>query len=115
MRAILIDPARRVVEEIDTDGQLASLQAIVGGYIEPVYLPDGKHHCYVNEEGLFGDPQHFFVFQGARVGQPLAGCGVILASTRDGNEAACTLSLEWVVERVVFLDLAGVRRWAGRR
>jgi hypothetical protein len=44
--------------------------------------------------------------------QPLAGTGIILSLTDDGDEAPCTLSLSWVEERVGFMDLAAVRRWA---
>lgn len=51
---------------------------------------DDAHHCYVNEEGLFGQPRHFFMFEDGH--QPLAGNGVILGTTEDGHEAACTLS-----------------------
>jgi hypothetical protein len=38
--------------------------------------------------------------------------GVILSLTDDGDEAPCTLSLAWVEERVRFMDLAAVHRWA---
>ena len=41
------------------DGSLKSLQQIVGGLIQTVYDGlDDSHHCYVNEEGLFDNPQH---------------------------------------------------------
>jgi hypothetical protein len=43
--------------------------------------------------------------------QPLAGNGVILSSTDDGDEAPCTLLLDWVKERVTFMDLAAARQW----
>jgi hypothetical protein len=43
--------------------------------------------------------------------QPLAGNGVILSSTDDGYEAPCTLSLDWVKERVTFMDLETARQW----
>ena len=55
-------------------------------------------------------PQHFFMFAGGH--QPLAGNGVILAETEDGGEAPCTLPLDWVKERVTFMDLLAVRLWA---
>ena len=71
------------------------LQQIVGGLIEPVEQGlDDEHHCYVNEEGLLDNPQHFFMFTDGH--QPLAGNGIILASTGDGDEAPCRLPLEWV-------------------
>ena len=43
--------------------------------------------------------------------QPLAGNGIILSSTEDGDEAACTLSLDWVTESVSFMDLHAARQW----
>jgi hypothetical protein len=110
MRAIIINAQDRTIIEAEVDGGLNSLQQIVGGLIEAVYSGlDDNHHCYVNEEGLLDQPQHFFMFTGGH--QPLAGNGVILSSTDDGDEAACTLSLDWVKERVSFMDLIAVRQW----
>jgi len=110
MRAIVIDPAARTVEEIDTDASLASLQEVVGGCIEYVAV-DESHHCYVNEEGLLEQPEHFFMFDGGH--QPLVGRGIILSSTPEGDEAPCGLPLDWVNERVSFMDREAVRAWAG--
>lgn len=110
MRAIIINAQGRTINETDIDGFLDSLQHIVGGLIEPVSQGlDGNHHCYVNEEGLLDNPQHFFMFRDGH--QPLAGNGVILSSTDDGDEAACNLTFEWVRERVSFMDLAAARAW----
>jgi hypothetical protein len=111
MRAIIINAEHRTITETDIDGSLKSLQPIVGGLIEPVYQGlDENHHCYAaNEEGLLNDPQHFFMFRDGH--QPLAGSGVILSSTDDGAEAPCTWTLDWVKERVTFMDLAAARQW----
>jgi hypothetical protein len=110
MRAIVINPKDRTITETDIDGSLKTLQQIVGGMIEPVSQGlDDNHHCYVNEEGLVGDPQYFFMFGDGH--QPLAGNGVILAETEDGEEAPCTLALDWVKERVTFMDLDAARQW----
>jgi hypothetical protein len=108
MRAIIINAQHRTIIEAEIDGSLKSLQQIVGGLIEPVSL-DGTHHCYVNEEGLLDHPQHFFIFRDGH--QPLSGNGVILALADDGNEAPCTLPLDWVKERVTFMDLAAAHQW----
>ena len=111
MRAIIINPEDRTISETDVDGSLETLQHIVGGLIEPVHQGlDEHHHCYVNEEGLLENPQHFFMFEGGH--QPLAGNGVILAETDDGDEAPCTLALDHVKERVKFMDVIAVRQWA---
>lgn len=111
MRAIIINAQDRTITESEIDGSLKSLQQIVGGLIEPVHHGlDEAHHCYVNEEGLLDGPQHFFMFKDGH--QPLAGNGVILASTDDGGEAPCTLSLDWVQERVTFMDLHAAYQWS---
>lgn len=114
MRAIIINAEDRTVSETDIDGKLHSLQEIVGGLIDPVYpgLEGTDHHCYVNDEGLLNNPQHFFMLKDGH--QPLAGNGVILSTTRDGDEAPCTLPLDWVKERVTFMDVQAVREWVAR-
>jgi Domain of unknown function (DUF3846) len=110
MRAIVINSHDRSITETQIDGSLQSLQRIVGGLIQSVDQGlDDDHHCYVNEEGLFENPRHFFMFAGGH--QPLAGNGVILASTSDGGEAPCRLPLQWVQDRVTFMDLAAAYRW----
>ena len=111
MRAIVINAKDRTITETEIDGSLKSLGQIVDGFIEAVYagLDDG-HHCYVNEEGLLSNPQHFFMFKCGH--QPLADNGVILASTDDGDEASCTLPLDWVKERVTFMDWQAALEWA---
>ena len=112
MRAIIIKSEERDVFEADVDGKLESLQGIVGGLIDPVYpgLEGTDHHCYVNDEGLLQKPQHFFMFKDGH--QPLAGNGVILSDDGEGGEAPATLPLEWVKDRVAFMDLQQVREWA---
>lgn len=113
MRAIIINAETRTITETEIDGSLKSLQQIVGGLIETVYDGlDDDHHCYVNEEGLLENPQHFFLFKDGH--QPLAGNGVILGSTADGDEAACTLTLDWVKERITFMDLQAAYNWSRR-
>lgn len=110
MRAIIINAEDRTITETEIDGSLKTLQQIVGGLIEPVTQGlDEHYHCYVNEEGLLNNPQYFFMFKDGH--QPLAGNGVILADTEDGGEAPCTLPLDWVKERVTFMDLAAAHAW----
>jgi Domain of unknown function (DUF3846) len=111
MRAIIINAQDRTIVETEIDRSLETLQQIVGGLIEPVAQGlDDNHHCYVNEEGLLDRPQHFFMFKNGH--QPLAGNGVILSLTEDGDEAPCSLPLDWVKERVIFMDLLAVRLWS---
>jgi Domain of unknown function (DUF3846) len=110
VRAIVINSRDRSITETQIDGSLQSLQHIVGGLIQSVEQGlDDEHHCYVNEEGLLEIPRHFFMFAGGH--QPLAGNDIILSSTDDGDEAPCTLPLDWVKDRVTFMDLTAVRQW----
>ncbi|HEY1261084.1 MAG TPA: DUF3846 domain-containing protein [Xanthobacteraceae bacterium] len=109
--AIIINSEHRTVTVAEVDGSLKSLQQIVGGMIEPVYDGlDAAHHCYVNEEGLLDNPRHFFMFKDGH--QALAGNGVIVGSGLIADEAPCTLSVDWVQERVTFADLAAARAWS---
>ena len=111
MRVILVNARDRTITETEIDGSLKSLQHIVGGLISVVHDGlDDNHHCYVNDEGLLDNPLHFFMFKDGH--QPLAGNGVILSSTDDGDEAPCTLPLEWVKERVTFMDLHAAYQWS---
>ena len=110
MRAIIINAKDRTITATEIDGSLKSLQQIVGGLIEPVYDGlDDSHHCYVNEEGLLDHPQHLFMFKDGH--QPLAGNGVIVGSGLIADEAPCTLSVEWLKERVTFMDIVAAREW----
>ena len=113
MRVIVINAKDRTVTVAEIDGSLKSLQHIVGGLITTVYDGhDESHHCYVNDEGLLTSPEHFFMFKDGH--QPLAGNGVILSSTDDGDEGPCTLLLDWVQERVTFMDRQAAWEWCHR-
>ena len=113
MRAIVINAKDRTVTLAEIDGSLKALQQIVGGLIQPVYDGlDDAHHCYVNEEGLLNSPEHFFMFRDGH--QPLAGNGVIVGSGLIADEAPCTLSLDWVRERVTFMDMQAAWEWCHR-
>lgn len=81
----LIIPAEGPEElrEIDTD--LATLQGLVGGLIEPVPVAPGVH-LWVNEEGTpLGLP---FNLEASRIsGRFLRGTVVMLGQDDDGNDA----------------------------
>lgn len=49
LKALIVDPDG-TVREAEIENDLAAFQAVVGGYIEPVYGRVGT--VYVNEEGL---------------------------------------------------------------
>lgn len=74
LRAILIDPVRRLVKPHTIDGRLASLQAAVGGTIAwGTELKTGDV-LYVNDEGLLKRNPAFFSFGN----QTFAGRGLLV-------------------------------------
>lgn len=107
MRAIKIDAANRTVTEYENTG-LKSLQEAVGGGIEIAFdYPDGST-CYVNEEGLLGSTQNFFMtFYGH---QPFAGNGVIVGPLdKEGNDTAFTGDLKTIQNSTTFLTVQEIR------
>lgn len=112
MRAIVIDAEKRDIyeHEISSNDEhgLAEMQALVGGNIEPAFpIEDASEETtdelYVNEEGLFGNPEHFFFVEGAH--QPFAGNGVILGlDVEAGRSIPARISLEDIRKKVSFMS-----------
>jgi hypothetical protein len=109
MRAILIDAAKREVTEVEIPGDLKSLQAAVGGYIETAVRLADEDVIFVNEEGLLQSPptDHWFVFKGAH--QPFAGNGILVGGNDDGETVAAKAPLDAIKRKVEFLTLEDVR------
>src|ERR1035437_9813871 len=103
MRVIIIDAKKREIREEDIKGDLASLQEVVGGYIELVRYSD-QEDVYVNEAGLLHGEQNFFSLRGFL--QPLAGNAVIIGSSEEGRQEPTKLTLEEVRKNVSFASLA---------
>ena len=72
------------------------------GYIEVALVLDEEDTLFVNEEGLFVDPQYFFEIKGGH--QPFAGNGVIAgADLRTGESVDAKSSLAYIKSIVRFL------------
>lgn len=60
LKAVLINPETKTVQDIEIENDLHELQKIVDGYIETVSFAYGSGHVLiVNEEGTFR-PSHVF-------------------------------------------------------
>jgi len=111
MRAILINAETREIKEIDlAEGYMAINEALgcrcftmIGG------LPNG-HDLLLDDEGLLCGPKYFYKIKG--YGAPLATCGLILASTEEGESVAASLTVEEVKSLITFLTLAEARAMA---
>ncbi len=101
MRTIIIDSEKREIRIAFVKG-LEEMQAIVGGPIERACVLENNDEVYVNEEGLFGSPQHFFFIHGI---MPFAGNGFIIGKTNDkGDNLDFKSSLEQIGDAVVFMN-----------
>lgn len=87
MRAVVARPGCPPVE-VDTTGELAAVQALVGGYLEllPNRGPRDGLDVFVNEEGLL----RALPFNRTVRGFPVVGPVVVLASTPEGDTRGLT-------------------------
>jgi len=107
MRAILIDAENRDIREIEYK-TFEELKKIMGiEWAQAVNCLPKRHACYIDEEGLLNNPQHFFIIDGYP--QPLAGNGAIVGTNNHGDDTNCKLDLDFIQQRVHFLSLKDVQ------
>jgi hypothetical protein len=107
VRAILVNPFRGRINEIETTGELVDLYSLIGcRYIEGAY-PFGRRVAghgetvFVDEEGALKNPPppRWFVI-GYR--WPLYGRGVVLGYRGDGDNVSTRLTIAQVSSVVIF-------------
>ena len=92
MRAILIDPAKQTVTEVDYDGNFRSINKLIDCQTFAVpYVLENEDSLYVDDEGLWG-ATHFFTIEGYP--EPLAGKCLILGTDEDGESVAAKSDIE---------------------
>lgn len=107
MQAILIDPFTETVEEIEYSGDWKDISALLDcSLFTCVYFDMNEDveyddTLYVDDEGMYVENQRFFKIAGYP--QPLAGKGLVLGSTEDGDSTDCVSSLEDIRNMVYFL------------
>lgn len=103
MRAILIDPFKREITEIDIDPSLDNLYTTLGVDLITVVKWDKTHALILDDEGLLKDKESMEYFWVAGSNQPFAGRALILGDEYGDNRAA-TLELSAVQSLVRFVD-----------
>ena len=109
MRALIVDPTFRTVREEDVSGSLESLQQIVGGYIEAIYLDHvtptlAGHHAYLDEGGRLKPAVAAQRWRLEGWGEAwLCGPAVVLCDDGYGAEAPATASVAQLKSLVTFL------------
>jgi hypothetical protein len=96
MRAILIDPFTQTIEEVDYSGDYKDIYGLIEcDLFTTVYLPNTSDDTlFVDDEGLYVENQRFFKIDGFE--QPLAGCGLLLGTDKEGESTDCMSTVEEV-------------------
>lgn len=103
MRAILIDPFKREVTEIEIEPSLDSMYEVLGVNLITVVRWDKKHALILDDEGLLKSKETMEYWHARGSDQPFAGRGLLLGDEY-GDNRPCTLTLDEVKARVAFLD-----------
>lgn len=92
MQAILIDPFTETIEAVDYSGDYKDIYALLGCALFTTVYTEMADTIYVDDEGLYVEDQRYFKLKGYP--QPLAGRGLVLGSTDDGDSTDCVSSLQ---------------------
>lgn len=113
MKAFLIDPVKRTIEEVEHNNSLESIYQLIDARVFQIVPLDGSENVvYVDEEGLFKEGQSFFLLRDFP--QPLAGKGLVMAHDQGGETVSPSIALKNLKELVRFLDAKKVESWASQ-
>lgn len=104
MRAIIIDPTAKTVEEADIDTTYETFRHnFKSGWVERVPLPT-RHWLWIDEEGLLQpEPEPFFRIPAVHLDSTFCGKGIILGEDDEyGDHAAAAVTVEVVRSLVTF-------------
>ena len=105
MKAFLIDPYAKYVEEVEynEDGDYHQIYDFIKCGDSPftcLTISELGDTLYLDDEGLFKDDQAFFVWKG--YSQPLAGRALVLGTDEAGETRACQLTREDIIRNVLW-------------
>ena len=98
MLAILIDPFTETIEMVDYSGDWEDISALIGCSLFTTIDLGDSDTLYVDDEGLYVKNQRFFNLKGYP--QPLAGRGLVLGYTLDGDSTDSSLTVSQVQDMV---------------
>lgn len=114
MRAILIDPFKREVTEVNTDSSLDDIYNLIKCDTITVVPWDEDHALFLDDEGLLLAEENQAYWRMIGSDQPFAGRGLIIGDEYGDNREA-TLSALRVLTDIDFLDPEEVNpdEWTG--
>jgi hypothetical protein len=110
MKAILIDPFKRTITEVDYSGDWRQIGALIGCDVFTV-ANIGDDDIYVDDEGLLKDPSEMAFFKHENYPQPLCGRGLVMSVDDEGETIAAKSTLEEVKNAVTFMFNHEVIMW----
>lgn len=105
MKAILIDPFKQDITEIDWNGDALSIaDTLCCKWITAVYPSDmDRDIIYLDDEGLYVDDQRFFMV--SDYPHPLAGYGLVLGTDETGDAIPPKSNIDELAKRIFFVDV----------
>ena len=106
MKAYLIDPFEKSINEVEYSGDYQDIYKLINADLfDVVYMDDGIG-VFVDDEGLFKDNQAFF-----QVGYAmLAGRGLVLGTDDEGESISPKISLKDLAKKIKFMSREEVMR-----
>lgn len=111
MKAYLIDPNTRTIKEVEYSGNYKDIYKLCDyTCFTTVQIDDNEDTLFVDDEGLKGSVYQFIGVKG--FGQPIAGKGLLLGTTEDGNSVSPKMSLEDLKSRIYWIERLTSQTWS---
>ncbi len=104
MKAFLIDPVAKYVEEVDYNGDYKEIYKFIECGDSPftcITVSDLGDTLFLDDEGLFKEDQSPWEWKGYP--QVLVNKALVLGTDQDGESCDCRLTREDVIRSVLFL------------
>lgn len=110
MKAILIDPYKETVTEVDYSGNFEDINQLLDSRcFTVVHLDEKGNDLYVDDEGLLRGNLSFEKFiKMSSYPEPLVGKGLVLGSDNMGDSKDTTLTIDEVKSMVQFWSIFDV-------
>ena len=100
MQAILIDPFTETIEVVDYSGDWRDISTLLGCELFTTVYIDDEDTLYIDDEGLYVEDQRYFKWEGYP--QPLAGRGLVLGCTPDGDSTDSSKTVSEIQDMVTW-------------
>ena len=105
MKAFIILPQSRSIEEVNYSGDYKQIYDLIGARaFDIARLYKNGDGAYVDDEGLYAENQFFWIHR--NYPSPLAGTALLLGCNEEGEDTAPNTSIEQLIEDV---------KWVGDR